>query len=237
MSALPRLCPGGTVVCIASGPSLTTDDVEYVRGKATVIAVNDAVLWASDPPVNKWKDYRAESTWADVIFSVDQNWWGDHYQAVRAVSGLRARVDPSHDKPLSGTGPKYCDGCRRRKVNDKPCWCNGIVTLKNAGYEGISLEPDTICTAHNSGGAAINVAVQLGATRVLLLGYDMGIDERGRRHFYDTEAMMVNSPFDRFRTLIATMAEPLKAAGIEVVNCSRKTRLECFPRMALREAL
>ena len=51
--------------------------------------------------------------------------------------------------------------------------------MRNGGPRGLSLEPDTICTAYNSGGAAINLAVQLGAQQIVLLGYDMGPDEHG----------------------------------------------------------
>lgn len=223
MRSLPILCPGGTVVCLASGPSLTVEDVEFVRGKATVIAVNDAVRLAP---------------WADVIYSSDQIWWSRHYKALRASSAVKVRVHASkHVVRRSQQSPLYCDGCQKRLLQSGKCWCEGIITLYNAGERGLSLEPDTICTAENSGGAAINVAVLLGATRILLLGYDMGIDAKGRRHFYDTGATWVNSPFPKFRKLIATMADPLKAAGIEVVNCSRQTALECFPTGRLEDAL
>jgi hypothetical protein len=142
---LPRLCSSGTVVCLASGPSLVAEDVDYVRGKATVLAINDAIRLAP---------------WAEAI-------------------------------------------------------CNG----------------------HNSGSAALNVAVHLGAKRIVLLGYDMGADDKGRRHFFDTGPTVITSPFDKFRKLTATMVEPLKALGVEVINCSRKTRLECFPCQPLREVL
>ena len=236
---LPRLCPGGTAVCIASGPSLTTEDVEYVRGKATVIAVNDAVLWTSTPPVNKWNGWRGDTGWADVFVGVDELWWDSHFRSMRDFPGVKVRVNPGQQKMSKSPSYKYCQGCQRRLPDPtkRNCWCEGIVTLFNGGAIGLSMEPDTICTAHNSGGAAINAAVHLGASRVLLLGYDMGIDERGRRHFFDTEATCVTSAFQTFRKRIATMVDPLKAAGVEVVNCSRRSALECFPCQPLREAL
>jgi hypothetical protein len=34
-----------------------------------------------------------------------------------------------------------------------------------------------------------------------------------------------------------TMVEPLKKAGVEVLNCSRKTALKAFPRVELEQAL
>ena len=43
MPEVSRLWPGSTVVCIGSGPSLTPEDVAYVRGKARVIAINRSV--------------------------------------------------------------------------------------------------------------------------------------------------------------------------------------------------
>jgi hypothetical protein len=220
---IPRLCDGGTVVCLASGPSLTTEDVNYVRGKAIVLAINDAIRLAP---------------WADALHSSDSIWWQKHYRQMRTFHGLKFRVNPSLFKPSEKVPPKtHCQGCKRRLERpDKPCWCEGIITLRNAGYRGLSLEPGTIVTTENSGGAAINIAVHLGAKQIVLLGYDMG-PHNGRKHFYDTEPKSVMSPYMKFRKLIATMVEPLNQAGVEVVNCSRRSALECFPMRPLREVI
>lgn len=48
---------------IASGPSLTSEDVDAVRGMGTVIAVNNAVF---------------KAPWADYLYAVDKRWW-DQY--------------------------------------------------------------------------------------------------------------------------------------------------------------
>jgi hypothetical protein len=218
---LPRLCEGGTAVCLASGPSLTVEDVEYVRGKATVIAINDTVRLAP---------------WADVLYSSDKHWWLRHYKAMRSFPGLKVRVHNGLDKPAGKpTAGKHCPGCRLR-LGANGCWCAGIVTLNNAGSRGLSLRPDAICHGDNSGTAAINLSVLLGAKRIVLLGYDMDT-YKGRRHFYDTEPQACSSPFYKFRRLTALLVEPLKEAGIEVVNCSRRTALDCFPVQPLREVL
>jgi hypothetical protein len=219
---LPRLTDGGTVVCLASGPSLTVEDVEYVRGRAVVIAINDAIRIAP---------------WADALHSSDQLWWARHYKAMRTFTGLKTRVCPSRHKLSMKVKPGFCEDCQRPKPAEKACWCAGIVTLRNAGYTGVSVEPGTVCTTENSGGAAINLAVHLGAQRILLLGYDMGADDRGRNHFYDHGPMTSRSPYQKFRKLIATMVEPLRELGVEVINCSRRTALECFPCRPLREVL
>jgi len=50
-------------VIIATGQSLKTEDVEYVRGRAKVIAVSDSYKIAP---------------WADVLVSHDSKWWRHH---------------------------------------------------------------------------------------------------------------------------------------------------------------
>lgn len=58
---VPKLCPGGTVVCCASGPSLVREDVEYAHAKgATIVAVNDAYLYAP---------------FAVALMASDAAWW------------------------------------------------------------------------------------------------------------------------------------------------------------------
>jgi len=76
---VPVLCPGGTVVCLASGPSLTSTDVDFVRGKATVLAVNDA--WRLAP-------------WADALIGSDAGWW-KHYNGVPEFKGRKFCLEPS----------------------------------------------------------------------------------------------------------------------------------------------
>jgi hypothetical protein len=61
--AVPKDWPGETVVVIATGPSLTAEDVDYCRGKARVIAINDAIRLAP---------------WADALYATDAKWWGWH---------------------------------------------------------------------------------------------------------------------------------------------------------------
>ena len=200
MTQLPQ-CQFGTVVCLASGPSLAQEDVDYVRGKATVIAVNDAVLLAP---------------WADVLYSSDQPWWQRRKWA-QDFSGVRVMVDP----------------IRANRSANEAAERHGVLVLKNTGKDGIEFSPDGLRTAINSGGAAINLAVHLGAKRIVLLGYDMGPSGK-RFHFNDDKPTY--SAYDVFIQRIGTMAEPLAQAGITVVNCSRQTKLQCFPRMTLSDA-
>lgn len=196
---VPKLCPGGTVVCLATGPSLTVDDVEYCRDKATTIAVNDA--WRLAP-------------WADALIASDAAWW-HHYRGVPAFRGLKFGLEQA-----SG---KFAD----------------VQVLRNTGDRGVETDPTGLRTGRNSGAAAINLAVHFGAARVLLLGYDMAAKDEAHAHFFGAHphGLRGGSPYALFRQMIGTMVEPLRDAGVSVINCSRQTALDCFPRRALREVL
>lgn len=195
-----------TVVCLATGPSLTVDDVAYVRGKANTIAVNDAHRLAP---------------WADYLYSSDRYWWL-HNDGAPTFKGRKAGIE-------------HTPGRRDRRL-DK--WA--IRIFKNTGHEGIETTSGGLRTcANNSGGAAVNLAVQMGAKRIVLIGYDMGYGASGKRHFFgDHPAPLSNAHnFPTWRKAFASMVEPLKALNIAIVNCTRETALDCFPQAALEDVL
>lgn len=201
MNSVPKLWPGETLVCIGTGPSLTQADVDRVRGRARVIAINDAVDLAP---------------WADVLYSSDQQWWRRREGAPRFVGlkfGITARKGDRHS-PC----PKYVD----------------VKIVGNSGPHGLDTDPGGLRHGQNSGYAAINLAVHLGAARILLLGYNLGPVGR-RMHFNGRPAS--GASYDKFARAFDTLVQPLKQLGVEVINCTAPTRLKCFPSMPLSEAI
>lgn len=192
---------------LASGPSLSAEDVEYVRGKAKVIAINASYALAP---------------WADVLYVADANpfkWYWEHgpkgYEriAMRDFRGLKF------------------------SLTSKSARWAGVQVLKHGREEGLSLDPTRLCLGMNSGYQAINLAVLLGAARILLLGYDMGVAKDGREYWHEQHPHKKRSPYKSFQRLFPSIVAPLKKAGVEAINCSRETALTCFPRMSLGEAL
>lgn len=203
---------GETVAVLATGPSLTPADVEFVRGRARVIAVNDS--------------YRL-APWADILYAADDKWWQwqyrDHAAAIASFTGLRFCMEPGNLK-------------KSRPAAVKPEW--RVTVLKNAGVTGLELDPSAgLKNGRNSGYAAINLAVQLGATRIRLLGYDMSLGRGGKAHWFGSHPAGGSPQLTKFRLYFPTIAEPLKASGVEVLNCSRRSALTCFPKVALERAL
>jgi hypothetical protein len=196
-ATVPKLWPGETVVCIGTGPSLTAADVDACRGRARVIAINDA--WRLAP-------------WADVLYACDSR-WVDHHKGAKGFEGL-----------------KYSMTANQKKWPD---W--GI--LRNDGVNGLCLDPTGLRTGRNSGAQAINLAIHLGAARILLLGYDMS-RHGGKGHFFGEHPKnWPPSPFHSFLDSFAKLEQPLKDLGVEVINCSRRTALKVFPQMPLEKAL
>lgn len=90
----------------------------------------------------------------------------------------------------------------------------------------------------NSGFQAINLAYHLGATRIVLLGFDMS--RKHGAHFHgDHPQGMVNAPHQHiicWRKHMAHMAADLSKAGIQCVNASEYTELDCFPQVKMPAA-
>jgi hypothetical protein len=80
----------------------------------------------------------------------------------------------------------------------------------------------------NSGYQAINMAFLRGADRILLLGYDM----HGIGHFFGKHPPVFDShsEFSAFLGNFDRLARDLANEGVEVLNLTRDTRLECFKR-------
>jgi hypothetical protein len=93
-------------------------------------------------------------------------------------------------------------------------------------------------TGQNSGYQAIGLAYQFGAARILLTGFDMQ-HTAGRSHWHgDHPAGMGNAQnIHRWVRHFAALADDLRAVGVEVVNCTRETALECWPRSTLEAEL
>lgn len=157
--------------------------------------------------------------WADALYASDVSWWLVH-RGVPDFAGVKWSVQYNH-----------WNAERKARFAD-------VRRLKNAGERGLSTDQGAICTGRNSGYAALNLAMLYGATRILLLGFDMGHD-RGKTHFFGNHpgSLSNQSPYHSFRPFFKTAAAQAKALGVDVLNCSRKSSLTAFPLVPLESAL
>ena len=128
-------------------------------------------------------------------------------------------------------------------------WWRTYLTDVNANFQGLRfssnklpkeyrvkhLPPPHFKAHHNSGCGAIALAVQGGARRVLMLGYDCQ-KTGGKAHWHADYAKLGNAgSIDKWPARFQALADD--CAGVEIINCSRETALTIFPRMELEEAL
>lgn len=108
---------GRTVVCIASGPSLTRADCKAVcTAGLPTIAVNDAGL----PPM---------ATWAAVHYASDGKWWQQHLEALEYDRLKVACNGDALGVHVMRTAGKY-------GFDDRP---DVLRTGANSGYQAIHL--------------------------------------------------------------------------------------------------
>jgi hypothetical protein len=180
-------------------------------GPSLTVADIDACLEASLPTIAINDAYRIAA--ADVLFASDRKWidW--------------------HDGVPSFVGPKY--SLASNDPTPRPDW----TVLRNTGPLGLETNPSGLRAGHNGGYQAINLAVHLGATTILLLGYDMALAEDGRSHWFGDHPDRRVSPYAEMRAAFDSLVAPLASLGVSVVNCSRRTALTTFHCRPLAQML
>lgn len=99
------------------------------------------------------------------------------------------------------------------------------------GVEKVAINPQ-----RNSGLGAIKLAMLYGAEKIVLLGYDCQHTD-GKTHWHGDHPKGLGNAGSVQHWSMRFAGFARKASGVEIVNASRKTALECFPRMDLEDAL
>lgn len=144
---------------------------------------------------------------ADILYAADSRWWEWHAKAVHATF----------------QGRKFCP----ESVTAKRF---GLEHVALDRREGLAVDGRTIRTGGhigNSGAQAINLAVNFGARRIVLVGMDMG-----GTHFFGEHPKNLKTDSD-FRGMVrsmSSMAADLYRYGIEVVNTSDCSDIGYWPK-------
>lgn len=204
--------PGETCVILAGGPSLVMQDLSALSiHRPKVITINDS--WRLWP-------------YADVFYFCDQEWY---------------------ENQLDRNRLSLCQACHFRDLLVTGFWLKGGEELRSnpsfrhipfTGQTGLETDPSGLRHGSNSSYAAINLAYHYGVRKIILLGVDMQVVD-GRTHWHDEKRP---GGFDRILRntmlpLFDSLVEPLKSAGVEVINASSGSALTCWLTMALEQAL
>ena len=150
----------------------------------------------------------------DVIYACDYLWYRHHHAAI--PKALHARCWTQDRSSAERFNLKFVRQASRPGLGDKVLQVNG-----------------------NSGFGAINLAYLFGCKRILLIGFDFKLGAKGERHWHpDHPAPLVqHQPFGEWIHKGQVLAKDLKAAGVEVINCTPGSALTVFPMGTLEGAL
>ena len=198
-------CP---VVVAASGPGLTKDVAWAVRkarwfGPYRIVCVNDA-----------WRLFLN----ADILYACDEAWW-DVHDGAPDFKGQR----------WSSQGSDKQHNDDKRKCAAK--WKLNLVRGRHG--DGFSTDQEVIHYGHNSGFQAVNLAILKGATKIVLVGFDMR-EVEGRRHFFGPHPSPLRNNGD-YKNFIRSFEKA--QAPVPIINATPGSALTCYPMMPLDEAL
>jgi hypothetical protein len=156
---------------------------------------------------------------AEALYGCDAKWWDHHGDC----DGFAGEKWSSHE---DGTNDKRQQFLRLR-----------LHIVAGRGGKGFSVDPHCIHYGCNSGFQAVNLAILFGAARIVLVGFDMR-EVNGKRHFFGDHPPGFTRVSD-YRQFISAFEEAAKAMpdGVEIVNATPGSALECFPMAELSEAL
>jgi hypothetical protein len=179
-------------IIAASGPSLTKKDLDFCKGKGTVIVINNTYQLAP---------------WADILYACDNVWW-NAYPEAKEFAGRKISIQHNHPD----------------------------VELWEYEQTGNGLGKSLMRTGGNSGFQALNLAYLLGAKKIILLGYDMQYtNDLAHWHGDHKRGLTQQTAFEQWINHFNIIAKDLKNEGVEVINATRETALECFKRQRLED--
>lgn len=213
---MKELVPGRdwpVVVCIASGPSLTDDQVELVRKSGhKTITVNDSYVKAK---------------WADVFYAADLTWWRHNYGKTIVHRSTCEMWTLEGNREHLAKHPKTYT-MARHLIHEVPF----------DRQPGLGL--DKVHHGGNSGYHAVNLAYLFGAKKIILIGYDHQ-HTGGKAHWFgDHDKTKFNrnaEDTDRWLKNFDELAKDLESRGVDLVNCSIETAIDSCRRSTLEKEL
>jgi len=156
--------------------------------------------------------------WADALYGLDTGWWVSA-RGAKDFKGLKFSPSPTAGRLFGDV----------RQVRLKP---RAEILTGETGVIGCGLKTG----GGHSGFHVMNLGVQFGARRLLLVGYDM--TGNGRRNAWEEGVGKFNADRVRqWREALEDCAPQFARLGVEVINCSPGSALQVYPQSTLEQAL
>jgi hypothetical protein len=158
--------------------------------------------------------------WVDVCFFGDQQWYKWNARRLSNWGGLLVTCVTQ---------------VMRTESTD-----NRIKYLGRGKVYGLDERSDMVSWSKNSGAAAINLAFHLGASRIILVGFDgqpEGNHKRRRHHFHNDYPDMGPkfNPYVRWSKCFNRIQLDAERLGVEIINANLDSAINSFPKVPLEE--
>jgi len=232
----PALWSGETTYIIGGGPSLKGFDWSHLHDKH-VVGCNDAYLLGD---------------WVDVCVFGDRDWFMLHWKDEVKVNGTAQEGLPK----FAGLRVTNLESCAR---------IPGLLVCRRRGL-GINMRPRQLSWNLNTGGLAINLAARLGASVIVLLGFDMKLEEGGKKetcamckgsgrwrtqecpacegdgivgesNFHPNRTPPGKNVYHKFMGTMPKVKEDADRLGITVLNANPDSAMDTFPRVKASSVL
>lgn len=233
MWRVPRIWDGADVWILGGGPSVASsfgipEQVIYdVRtGKKPMSAFSKYMKPLHKKHIIGINVAYQIGDWIDIIFCGDRGFVLKHQKAMKEFPGMIV------------------------SCNSVAAKINGFKYVPKDGNhaKGITPNPYKVSWNLNSGAASISLAAHLGAKRIILLGFDMRLGGETRyQHFHDAykrgpvlsedQKRKRGLPFKRHLEGFPAIKRDADKLGIEIINTSLNSRIECFKKVDIKELL
>lgn len=227
---VPKLWDGGDVWIIGGGPSVprqfgVPEDIiqKVTQGTLPPNTYSSYMSYLHDKHVIGVNMAYQLGDWIDIVIFGDNGFFLKERNGMALFPGLKV-------------------SCGSNCKNER--WVKHL--SRDASHtKGISPNVNMVSWNGNTGGAAINLAVHLGAKRILLLGFDMNIDKTQWQHWHNLynkgpvvdERRKRKLPFARHLTCFPPIAEDARRLGVEIINLSPTSAIDSFGKMTVKEFL
>ncbi len=236
MWKVPKMWEGGTVWILGGGPSLTKEFgipdsvVEQVRKNELPLSTYSPYLEGiHNAHVIGVNVAFLFGDWVDMIFFGDRKFFLKYRNSIAAFKGLKVTcADYFKDNKGSSEGIRYL-----------------AKESTNRG-KGISSNPQMVRWNANSGAAAISVAANAGASTIILVGFDMKLDDEENQHWHNAYRLKgtsgkknpkLKTPFGRHLKGFEPIARDAKKRGIKIINASPNSAINVFEKKPVKELL
>lgn len=156
--------------------------------------------------------------WSDVLYACDHAWWSGA-NGCSEFAGLKLTID--------------------KRASDVDGWRVNLVGCNKKDDRAVLDGTNVVGWGGNSGFHALQLAVQFGCTKVLLVGFDLTISNG--LHWHGPHENGMHNPcarhVERWRRVIDAAATPIGERGVRVINCSTQSALRRYQTMRFEDAL